>query len=1492
VTIVREDRPGDQRLVAYWSGEEGVTETLRRHLAARLPEYMVPGLLVHLEALPLLPNAKVDRSRLPAPATRAGSEGGVAPRGALEGILADLWRQVLGLEGGAGEGHWGIHDNFFNLGGHSLLAVQVMTRIRAVLGVELPVRALFDAPTVAGLAPRVEGALSRGDGEGPPPLVAMPRGAEAPLSFAQERLWFLDQLEPGSAAYNIPDATRLRGPLQVALLERALSEIVRRHEALRTVFRQRGGEPVQVVLPPHATPFPVVDLGGLTEETAATEARRLAAREALRPFGLEEGPLLRAALLRRAAADHISLITMHHIVSDGWSMGIFTEELGTLLTALAGGEESPLPELPVQYPDYALWQRGWLRGEVLEEQLEYWRHQLAQPPPLELPTDRPRPKFAAMTAATVSRSLAPALRARLEALSREGSATLFMTLLAALSWVLGRLSGQDDVAVGTPVANRRHPNSEGLIGFFVNTLVMRARLSPDASFRTLLGEVRDGSLHAFAHQDVPFERLVEALQPERNTTLPPFFQVLFALQNAPRGGGLALPGLAMEPLEPEESAAKLDLVLMASTAGEGLEWSAEYAEELFDRTTIARLLTGVERLLEGVAADPHRPLSELPLLSAAERQAVLVEWNDTTTPFPASSTLHALFQEQARQGPDAPALVFGAEGITYGTLERRANQLAHHLVAVGVTTDQPVALVLERSPELVVAILAILKAGGAYMPLEASMPESRRSAMLAAAGARVLVGTGSLPWVPETGLRVVDPHRDAAAIAAHPEVPPPQRATPESLAYVMFTSGSTGVPKGVAVPHRAVARLVRETSFMELGPREVFLQMAPVAFDASTLEIWGPLLNGGQLALMPPGPVELEALALALEEYGVTSLWLTAGLFHQMVDHHLDALGKVRQLLAGGDVLSVPHVRRVVEGPGEGGAGRTRMIDGYGPTESTTFTCTYRVPHPVGASSIPVGRPIANTRVYVLDDRLRPVPRGVIGDLYIGGAGLARGYLGQPALTAASFIPSPFAPGERLYRSGDRVRHLADGRVEFHGRGDQQVKVRGFRIELGEIETHLAEHPGVARCAVVAEDQRLLAWCVAAGEEATAQELREYLGQYLPEFMIPSRFAFLPDLPLNANGKVDRGRLPTSDAMAEAATGAAPATPTERLLAEVWADVLEIPQVGVEDDFFDLGGHSLLAVKLVARIRQLLGARLPLSVLFEQRTVRRLAATLDLAVTAAGPRSPVVEIQPGREKVLPVWLVHPVGGEVFSYAALARALGAEIPVLALQAPSREDASAVLSIEALAAEYRAAIQRRQPHGPYRLGGWSLGGVIAFEMARQLQERGEEVTLLALLDSHLPPPGGSALAGRDALAIVEEFVTDLGGVLGLPPLNPAVEYRHLEPAAALAAVHGWAVAEGILPESMDLAIVGELYATFRRHLLAFDRYAPGPGAPPAVLYRAVAEGLEDWQAQAAAWRAQVPALDVQDLETDHYGVVQPPHVQRIAADLRARLELSTP
>ncbi|MEE8583966.1 MAG: amino acid adenylation domain-containing protein, partial [Acidobacteriota bacterium] len=1169
----------------------------------------VPSAFIWMEALPLTPNGKLDRQALPLDSPAQSSLKFTAPRTSTQELLSEIWREVLEVE------EAGLEDDFFLLGGHSLLATQMVSRLHRIFGVELPLRAIFEAPALAALARRIDEARLQGSQGQAPPLEAVSRQHSLALSFAQQRLWFLDQLDPGNASYNVPLALRLRGKLNLAALDATLQEIVRRHETLRTCFPLKQGKPVQAVRQAEGLFLPTVDLSSRPLAEGRNQMRRLLDREAGRPFELASGPLLRTLLVRLDDDEHVLFVNMHHIVSDGWSLGIMVLELAALYEAFSSGRPSPLNELPIQYADFAHWQRKWLQGEVYEKQLRYWKRRLDGMTALELPADRPRPTQPTYRGRSHHFRWPASLLESLKTLSRSQGATLFMTILAAFQALLQRYSGQSDVGVGTPIANRNRSETEGLIGFFVKTLVIRTSLSANPSFGELLSQVKETSLDAYAHQDIPFEQLVEALQPERSLSRSPLFQIVFALQNAPLPRQ-ELPGLEVSPLKVDSGTSKFDLTLILSEWEGALEGVAEYSLDLFEASTIERLLRHFQALAQKAAENPNQAVATIPLLSEEERQCLVEAWNATNREYPRQSTIQAAFEDQVRQSPDSVAVALGSRQMSCQELNRKANQVARRVQSQGAAPDSPVGIMAERSLEMVAGLLGILKAGAGYLPLDPLYPVERLEFMIEDAGAEiVLVQEPLLDRMPYWGAEPIclDEGLRSLSDQAHAN-PRSDGADSQSLAYVIYTSGSTGIPKGVQICHRSVLRLVKGSGYAQMGPGEVFLLLAPLSFDASTFELWGALLNGGRLAMFPPDQPTTDQLGQAIQRHGVTTMWLTAPLFHLMAEQNLEALSQVRQVLAGGDVLSLLHVRKAIEG------GVRRMINGYGPTENTTFTCC----HVMGQEflsqkwgSVPIGPPIANTQAHVLDRLWNLVPEGVPGELFIGGDGLARSYLNRPKLTAERFVPDPFGQAGRLYRSGDLVRWRKGGVLEFLGRLDRQVKIRGFRVEPGEVETVLARHPALTACAVLAlEDAQgqkcLVAYASSNWDPApNPAELLGFLKDELPDQMLPSLCVMLDSLPMTPSGKVDRKALPQDVFVQSTTPYVAPSTPAEQLLSGIWSALLGVEKVGASHNFFDLGGHSLLATQVVSRLRRVFGVELSLRELFENPTLESLARRIE-----------------------------------------------------------------------------------------------------------------------------------------------------------------------------------------------------------------------------------------------------------------------------------------
>jgi amino acid adenylation domain-containing protein/thioester reductase-like protein len=1232
VVVAIDGGRGVKRLVAYIVPAADVpapsATDLRAFLGGKLPEYMVPGLFVPLAAVPISANGKVDRNALPAPDLSRPDVAHeyVAPRSDTEAKLSDLWADVLHVE------RVGVRDSFFELGGHSLVATQLLSRVRAEFGVELPLRKLFEAPVLADFAAAVAAAEHARQGPALAPDRTRKPHAEVPMSFGQQRLWFLDRLEPGNPAYHLSAAVRLAGDLDRPLLQWCVDAIVARHEALRTSFPVTDGRPAAVVAPPARVEIPVTDLSGLPPAEREPRVRALAQEHYRRPFDLGRGPLYRFHLLRLSDREHVALITLHHVVADGWSIGVFLRELGRLYAAGTPGRRETLPPLPVQYADYALWQQAWLAGDLHSRQLAYWTDRLADAAQvLELPTDRPRPPLLSARGATRTRSLSPDLSAAIRRFSQQEGVTPFMTLLAAFQAVLARHAGQDDLLVGTPVANRNRVELEGLVGFFVNTLVLRGDLRGDPTFRELLARTRDDALGAFAHQDLPFEHLVDALKPRRDPSRTPLFQVMFAYETVP--AVLHLPGLHLEPVPVDRGTAMFDLTLTVTDDGGELVASAEYNADLYDAVTIARLLRHYETLLARLTVEPDRRVTEVPLADDSERRLVLEDWNNTAVEYPQDCTIHGLIAEQAARTPDAVAVVDAGRTLTYAELNAQADRLAEHLAATGVRSGAIVGLCVERSAEMTVGLLGILKAGAAYLPLDPNYPAERLRFLLADAGARVLLTQSRLrPKLPAFRGTVVsvdtingEPAGHAAKLASSAagvgnSSGAAAPGSPDDVAYVIYTSGSTGTPKGVLITHRNLVNLCAGVRRMlDLTPADRVLQFTSLSFDVAAEEIFPAWVTGSAVVLRPVGPVPTGSELMRLvEQHRLTVLELPTAYWHELTaelaadPRPLPAT--LRVVIVGGETArsdAAARWHRITRG-------RIAWVNAYGPTETTVTSVAFApalgTATPTG--DVPIGRPLANVRAYVLDAARQPQPVGVPGELFLGGDGVAHGYLNRPELTAERFVPDPFHGG-RIYKTGDRARWRADGQLEFLGRIDDQVKVRGFRIEPGEVEAVLARYPGLRQAAVVARPDesgqlQLVAYVVPTAEiESRRTELTAFVRRSLPEYMLPATWVIMPEMPLTAGGKIDRRALPPPPVYRPTREYVAPRTPTERQVAAVWAGLFNVERVGVDDDFFDLGGHSLLAVQLAAGLSRTLGREVSVRSILFYPTVAALAKLFD-----------------------------------------------------------------------------------------------------------------------------------------------------------------------------------------------------------------------------------------------------------------------------------------
>ncbi|HGM8523656.1 TPA: pyoverdine non-ribosomal peptide synthetase PvdD, partial [Pseudomonas aeruginosa] len=1335
--VLAHDGVGGTQLVGYVVADsaedaERLRESLRESLKRHLPDYMVPAHLMLLERMPLTVNGKLDRQALPQPDASLSQQAYRAPGSELEQRIAAIWAEILGVE------RVGLDDNFFELGGHSLLATRVISRVRQEQQLDASLKALFERPVLEAFAQGLERTT---DAVSTIPLAD--RQQPLALSFAQERQWFLWQLEPESAAYHIPSALRLRGRLDVDALQRSFDSLVARHETLRTRFLLEGGRSYQQVQPAVSVSIEREQFGeeGLIERIQAI---------VVQPFDLERGPLLRVNLLQLAEDDHVLVLVQHHIVSDGWSMQVMVEELVQLYAGYSQGLDVVLPALPIQYADYALWQRSWMEAGEKERQLAYWTGLLGgEQPVLELPFDRPRPARQSHRGAQLGFELSRELVEAVRALAQREGTSSFMLLLASFQALLYRYSGQADIRVGVPIANRNRVETERLIGFFVNTQVLKADLDGRMGFDELLAQARQRALEAQAHQDLPFEQLVEALQPERNASHNPLFQVLFNHQSEIRSvtPEVQLEDLRLEGLAWDGQTAQFDLTLDIQEDENGIWASFDYAADLFDASTVERLAGHWRNLLRGIVANPRQRLGELPLLDAPERRQTLSEWNPAQREYAVQGTLQQRFEEQARQRPQAVALILDEQRLSYGELNARANRLAHCLIARGVGADVPVGLALERSLDMLVGLLAILKAGGAYLPLDPAAPEERLAHILDDSGVRLLLTQGHLlERLPrQAGVEVLA--IDGLVLDGYAESDPLPTLSADNLAYVIYTSGSTGKPKGTLLTHRNALRLFSATeAWFGFDERDVWTLFHSYAFDFSVWEIFGALLYGGCLVIVPQwvsrSPEDFYRL---LCREGVTVLNQTPSAFKQLMAVACSAdmatqQPALRYVIFGGEALDLQSLRPWFQRFGDR---QPQLVNMYGITE-TTVHVTYR---PVSEADLkgglvsPIGGTIPDLSWYILDRDLNPVPRGAVGELYIGRAGLARGYLRRPGLSATRFVPNPFpgGAGERLYRTGDLARFQADGNIEYIGRIDHQVKVRGFRIELGEIEAALAGLAGVRDAVVLAHDgvggTQLVGYVVAdSAEDAERlrESLRESLKRHLPDYMVPAHLMLLERMPLTVNGKLDRQALPQPDASLSQQAYRAPGSELEQRIAAIWSEILGVERVGLDDNFFELGGHSLLLLMLKERIGDTCQATLSISQLMTHASVAEQAACIE----GQARESLLVPLN-GRREGSPLFMFHPSFGSVHCYKTLAMALRDRHPVKgvvcrALLGAGRE----VPEWDDMVAEYAEQLLQEHPEGVFNLAGWSLGGNLAMDVAARLEQRGRQVAFVGWIDAPAP------------------------------------------------------------------------------------------------------------------------------------------------------------
>ena len=1505
VVVVGDDRGGDARLVAYVVAREpspppGKTE-LQEHLKKTLPEYMVPPVFVALERLPLTPNGKIDRGRLPAVEAAPAPREHAPPRTATERTLVDAWRAVLHAD------PVGRDDDFFELGGHSLKATQLVSRVRAAFDVDLPLRVLFEAPTPALLAQEIDRRTEHRLVP-LPPVTRAPSGEPPSLTYSQERIWFIHQMDPGSSAYNVTGALIVDGAVDAPCMERALREVARRHDVLLSTYAVESGRPTPKVRAASAWSLPVVDLSH--HEGAEAEAKRLGMELARAPFDLARDLPYRAALYRVGPSRWVLAVSIHHIAADGWSLSIILRETFAVYGALRRGEPSPLPEPELQYRDYAHWQRKVLAPEMLAPQERFWREALAGAPDfVSFPTDKPRPPEQSTEGGFEPFELGEPLLAEVRRFARERNVTPFMVLLSAFDVLLLRHTQQADLPVGIPIANRRWLASEGFVGTLVNMLVLRADLSGDPTFDELVARVRETALSAYANQDLPFEQLVRVLQPKRSSGYTPLFQVMFDMQDLDVPA-LGAEGLAVQPITSHRGGCQFDLTFTnVHVAGAPIA-GVEYATALYDAATIRSLIAQFLTIVrEGIAA-PSRRISAIPLLDAEERHTILRGWNDTAAAYDETAYAHRVFERHAAENPNAVAVRFEGQAIPYAELDRAADRLAWRLVEQGAAGGL-VGVCLERTPAMLASLLATWKAGASYVPIDPAYPEARVRMILEDGRPRVLVTQRAFEaqFARAEGLSVIcaddafapDGRVTSNGSGARRGPPPAADVTPESPAYTLFTSGSTGRPKGVQVPHRALVNfLASMRKAPGLSASDRLMAITTISFDIAGLELFLPLVVGASIDLLPHDvPTDPALLKAAFERAQPTVMQATPSMWRMLIEAGFRG-SKTLKALCGGEALPPDLAQALLERTGS-------LWNMYGPTETTIWSTCKRMS--ADDPSVSIGRPIDNTQIYVLDEHREPVAVGVAGELYIGGDGVALGYLGRPDLTEERFVRDPFASraGAKMYRTGDSARLRPDGSIEFLGRLDGQVKLRGHRIELGEIEVVLRAHPRVAEAAVAvharsAGDQRLVGYVVTSGGAIDASELRAHLRAALPDYMVPGIYVTLEKLPLTPNGKLDRKALPAlaegspSEAV-EAPRGEAPRAGMEQALARIWEETLGVTGVTRSDDFFALGGHSMLAVQLFARIKERLGADLPMRSLYDAPTLEGLAALVERgggAVAGPGISGSVVPIQPRGTKP-PIFWIDTLGvgggGGLLRYRLLSRLLGTEQPSYGILEPRELQPS----VEQWAAKCIAWMRSVQPRGPYYLAGFCLGGNLAFEMASQLAPT-NEVAMVALIESRTPyaTARGTLTTGEYA----RNLVRSVSG-FGIRTLRQSRAEQITLMAHELRRASRFAAWKAGLSaaDDMDLAAFEEQVdvrhydekqlAIARQHFDMLMTHDWRPYAGHVHLFRSHRHGFMP-RLPALGWELLAGDVTVDVVSGAHEEMLTEPHVHALAERLSARLD----
>jgi amino acid adenylation domain-containing protein len=1482
IVLAFENPAGDKRLAAYTTSLISPPESsdLRKFLKKTLPDYMIPAAFVFLDTFPLTPNGKVDRRALTEPDSSAYTRTTniVTPRNALEQQLADIWSEVLGISPVS------IDDNFIDLGGHSLLALKVISLLKKRLQIDLPVRCLFDCPTIDKLA-RLISEYASSDTYSP--LYPVAREQNIPLSFGQEQIWLTHQLIPEGTAYNLESSVHIPGKINCSALEKSLTELINRHEILRTTYPTIDGWPLQKIHSPFSFSLPVIDLRNFSKAEREIEVQRIAAKEIRKPFNLAEGPVLRAMLVRLEDTDTRLYLNMHHILADGGSINyILLPELEHLYTAFSQGKQPSLPELSIQYADFAVWQRNHLRQSIIAPQVAYWKEKLNNIPQLRLPVDRPRTSQTTSTGSVHEFFISKELNKHLKALSRSTGVTLFMTLVAAFKVLLYRYSAQEDIAIGTVSSQRNMNELDNIIGYFLNTLVLRSDLSGNPCFRELLERVKEVTLSAYAHQDVPFQRLVDAIRPDSHLGITPFFQAFFILQPPPGKEEASWAEIEVK----ESGATQFDLSFdMEERPEEGMIGTIEYNSDLFDIATIKQLAKHFIVLLEGIVADPDQKISHLQLLTKKEQHKLLIEWNSTDTEYPRNKCIHQLFEEQVKKTPDAVALMFKEQEVTYHELNCRANQLAHLLKKMTVGPEIPVGISVERSLEMVIGILAILKAGGAYVPIDPAYPGKRISYLIENSKISILLTQKHLQGIlPEYQGKKLYLDQEWDRIAEESEENPISEVQPTNLAYIMYTSGSTGKPKGVLVPHQGLCNLAQDQiRFFNVQSTSRYLQFASLSFDPSISDIIMALCSGARLCLIPPESSRLGTeLKELIQQYQITHIDTVPAALATIFDENLPNLQVV---IVGGDVCTRELVREWSKG--------RKFINTYGPTECTVTATA--VQYTDSDRRPTIGRPISNTRIYILDRFLQPVPIGAAGELYIGGIGVARGYLNLPETTAANFLPDPFSGEQnaRMYKTGDLARYRPDGEIEFLGRIDHQVKIRGNRIELAEIENTLEKHPEVDHAIVLAHentagDKRLAAYTVLSensqsGTDATV--LRNFLKNMLPDYMIPAAFISLHTLPLTPNGKVDRQALPEPDASdyVREIEFVSPRNPLEQKLVSLWETMLNIKQIGIHDNFFHLGGNSLLAVRMLAELGKKLDRQLPVPILLKAPTVAQLAEALIEKEEAPPSGNALIPIQIGNSKY-PFFFVPQGGSTAITAVPYARHLRKNQTIYGIQPLGFEEGEEPYAkIEDMAAYYVREIRKVQPNGPYYLGGPCFGSYVVFEMACQLQSQGCTVGLVAMLDP--PDPPDLTNKNKDIGFYLRKFLYYIKQGKLFPALIDFFFYRRVFRIKNKIIL----LYNKLVPQvSTRLEDVLQKNMVLNAHTVAMDTYSPKFYPGKITIFRnSIAHAMEqkeDMFLPAKDWADFAAEIDNRIVEGNHMEIFEEPVFQQLIGELQTAID----